>query len=182
MRVLVTPAESRLHCLVQVGDGVVVAHQQATPDQRADTTKDDAQLMNDGLGEVVGSVTSSSCAPPARAAPPTVFPALHVPPRRTAQVPSRSLRQKPEQPHFSVRSRGAPSASSGGTDAPRRCTSGQDSVKLVRLSRWDRIQLAEHPRAITSLTAARLVPTGRLARNASRSVWDWSDWPNTEWC
>jgi hypothetical protein len=76
VQVLVTPAESRLHCLVQVGDGVVVAHQQATPDQRADTTKDDAQLMNDGLGEVVGSVTSSSCAPPARAAPPTVFPAL----------------------------------------------------------------------------------------------------------
>ncbi len=50
VQVLVIPAESHLKGGVQVGDGAVTAHEQASPDQRADGAQDDAQLVNNGFG------------------------------------------------------------------------------------------------------------------------------------
>jgi hypothetical protein len=52
----------------------------------------------------------------------------------------------------------------------RLCRHGSARVPVRLIYTWSRIQSAEQPLAIRSLTAAMFVPRGRLERNASRAA------------
>ena len=73
VQVLAIPAESHLKGGVQVGDGAVTAHQQASPDQRADAAMDDAQLVNNEFGGRFWFRLPVMVRPATSPAPPTVF-------------------------------------------------------------------------------------------------------------
>jgi hypothetical protein len=49
VQMLVAPAKDELERREQVGNGAVAANEQAAPDQRADTTQDDARLIHHRL-------------------------------------------------------------------------------------------------------------------------------------
>jgi hypothetical protein len=48
IEMLVSPTQGQLQCGVQSGDGCIATNEQAPPDQGADATQDDAQLVHAG--------------------------------------------------------------------------------------------------------------------------------------